>query len=180
MRELASQCQESGMPVNRWCRLNHVPTTTCRQWLLKLKKQELNENAENDTELKIWGKVDLEHLDSIYVACGPTNLRNNVDGLSILVRQSFGLDTEEKYRTCDACGSKIRYPGKEHVRDEIEIIPQKMYMKRCCPCDVSKICKCNAHCPSGKRLVLSGSSGRQGNSGQLGTEVRKRASVSSL
>ena len=59
-RELASQCQESGVSVNRWCKLNHVPTTTCRQWLSKLKQQELNENAENDTEIKIWGKVDLE------------------------------------------------------------------------------------------------------------------------
>jgi transposase len=40
------------------------------------------------------------------------------------------IDTEEESRICDACGSKTRYLGKEHVRDEIEIIPQKMYMKR--------------------------------------------------
>ena len=33
------------------------------------------------------------------------------------------LDTEEGDRICDACGSKTRYLGKEHVRDEIEIIP---------------------------------------------------------
>ena len=40
------------------------------------------------------------------------------------------LDTEEGDRICDACGSKTRYLGKEHVRDEIEIIPQRMYIKR--------------------------------------------------
>lgn len=34
----------------------------------------------------------MEHLDAIYVACSPTDLRKNVDGLSILVKQSFGLD----------------------------------------------------------------------------------------
>ena len=38
----------------------------------------------------------LEHLDSIYVACGSTDLRKNVDGLSILVKQSFGLDPFSK------------------------------------------------------------------------------------
>lgn len=40
------------------------------------------------------------------------------------------LDTEEEDRICDACGSSTRYLGKEHVRDEIEIIPQRMYIKR--------------------------------------------------
>lgn len=40
------------------------------------------------------------------------------------------LDTGEEDRICGACGSKTRYLGKEHVRDEIEIIPQKMYIKR--------------------------------------------------
>lgn len=39
-------------------------------------------------------------------------------------------DTKEKDRNCDACGSETRYLGKEHVRDEIEIIPQKMHIIR--------------------------------------------------
>ena len=39
-------------------------------------------------------------------------------------------DTKEEDRTCDACGSETRYLGKEHVRDEIEIIPQKMHIIR--------------------------------------------------
>ena len=39
-------------------------------------------------------------------------------------------DTKEEDRNCDACGSETRYLGKEHVRDEIEIIPQKMHIIR--------------------------------------------------
>lgn len=39
-------------------------------------------------------------------------------------------DTKEEDRTCGACGSGVRYLGKEHVRDEIEIIPQKMQILR--------------------------------------------------
>jgi len=39
-------------------------------------------------------------------------------------------DTKEEDRNCDACGSETRYIGKEHVRDEIEIIPQKMHIIR--------------------------------------------------
>jgi transposase len=34
----------------------------------------------------------MESFESIYVACGPTDLRKNVDGLSILIKQSFQLD----------------------------------------------------------------------------------------
>ena len=34
----------------------------------------------------------VESFESIYVACGPTDLRKNVDGLSILIKQSFQID----------------------------------------------------------------------------------------
>ncbi len=34
----------------------------------------------------------MEHLDAIYVAYNPTYLRKNVDGLSILIKQSFQLN----------------------------------------------------------------------------------------
>ena len=39
-------------------------------------------------------------------------------------------DTKEEDRKCNACGSNTRYLGKEHVRDEIEIVPAKMYINR--------------------------------------------------
>jgi transposase len=39
-------------------------------------------------------------------------------------------DTEEEDRVCGACGEKTRYLGKEHVRDEIEIVPAQMYINR--------------------------------------------------
>lgn len=40
------------------------------------------------------------------------------------------FDTKEEDRICSACDSKTRYLGKEHVRDEIEIVPQKMHILR--------------------------------------------------
>ena len=33
-----------------------------------------------------------ESFESIYVACGATDLRKNVDGLTILIKQTFELD----------------------------------------------------------------------------------------
>jgi hypothetical protein len=60
-RELARDCQESGMSVNGWSKKNNIPTTTCRQWLERLKKEEQAlQNAVCGSELNIWGKVDLE------------------------------------------------------------------------------------------------------------------------
>ncbi len=52
----------------------------------------------------------LEHLDAIYVACGPTDLRKNVDGLSILVKQSFGLDPFSKslFLFCNGARNRLK------------------------------------------------------------------------
>ena len=36
----------------------------------------------------------------------------------------------EENRVCGACEGKIRYLGKEHVRDELEIVPARMYVNR--------------------------------------------------
>ena len=91
-RELARKCRESGMSVNRWCKLNHVPSTTCRQWLSKLKRQELNENAENDAALKIWGKVDLEQADRAQALCPnqiPSSLRLFYHDWGIEIHENF-------------------------------------------------------------------------------------------
>ena len=35
---------------------------------------------------------DFSGAESIYIACGYTDLRKGIDGLSILVQQSFSLD----------------------------------------------------------------------------------------
>lgn len=35
---------------------------------------------------------DISHAEQIYVACGYTDLRKSIDGLSTLVQQSFQLD----------------------------------------------------------------------------------------
>ena len=39
-------------------------------------------------------------------------------------------DTKEEDRACAICEGQTRYLGKEHVRDEIEIVPAKMYINR--------------------------------------------------
>ena len=58
-RELAAECQSSGMSINGWCKSRGIPTTTCRQWLIKLSK----ENIQKDNEVySAWAKVDLEEV----------------------------------------------------------------------------------------------------------------------
>jgi len=74
------------------------------------------------------GKEELQEIQIPGHARKPKRTREEL--LASLPSIEVLLDTDEEDRTCDACGSKIRYLGKEHVRDEIEIIPQRMYMKR--------------------------------------------------
>lgn len=40
------------------------------------------------------------------------------------------FDIDEDKRTCDICNSNLRYLGKEHVRDELEIIPAQVRVLR--------------------------------------------------
>ncbi|HVI39203.1 MAG TPA: hypothetical protein VM577_00960 [Anaerovoracaceae bacterium] len=91
-RELARDCQESGMPVYRWSKLNRIPATTCRQWLSKLKQEELPQNVQQDTELKIWGKVDLEQsgrTPSPGPDLSPSSIRLSYHDWNIEVKESF-------------------------------------------------------------------------------------------
>jgi transposase len=39
-------------------------------------------------------------------------------------------DLDENKRTCDICNAELRYLGKEHVRDELEIIPAQVRVLR--------------------------------------------------
>jgi|SRR5665647_3402512 len=63
-RELAAECQKSGMPVSAWSKKKNIPGTTCRQWLNKLNKEKgvlsLEEGITQDSDLPIWGKIDLK------------------------------------------------------------------------------------------------------------------------
>ena len=64
-RELAKCCQESGLSVNGWSKRNNIPTTTCRQWLERIKKEEKAlQNTDHGTELSVWGKVGLEQSET--------------------------------------------------------------------------------------------------------------------
>jgi len=92
-RELAKNCQESGMSVNGWSKRNNIPITTCRQWLVRLKKEERAlQNTEPDTELRVWGKVDLEQserADSTSHSLLPSAIRLSYHDWSIEVKESF-------------------------------------------------------------------------------------------
>ena len=75
----------------------------------------------------------------VYIALGPTDLRNNIDGLSLMVERQFNLDPfynslfvfcnrkKDKIKILfwDKCGSPL-HEMKEEVRVEIEVIPAKV------------------------------------------------------
>jgi len=60
-RKLAVEYQESGVTVRAWCKEKNIPETTCRQWLGKLKKENqlLEADTIQDSDLPVWGKIDL-------------------------------------------------------------------------------------------------------------------------
>lgn len=68
-RELAIECQESGVSVQAWCRKKNIPGTTCRQWLAKISREndillletkQVNQGVDQDSALHVWGRIDLE------------------------------------------------------------------------------------------------------------------------
>lgn len=77
-------------------------------------------------------------------------------------------DLEEDKRTCDICSAELRYLGKEHVRDELEIIPAQVRVLRyirynyvCTECEKettqANIIKAPAPTPVMKRSLASAS-----------------------
>lgn len=40
---------------------------------------------------------DISSYDSIYLACGPTDLRKSVDGLAVIIKQQFKMDPFGNY-----------------------------------------------------------------------------------
>src|SRR5665647_324983 len=61
-RELAAECQKSGMSVSAWSKKKNIPGTTCRQWLNRLNKESqlVESNVNQDSDLPVWGKIDLK------------------------------------------------------------------------------------------------------------------------
>ena len=54
-RELAEECQSSGMSVHGWCLEKGIPNSTCRQWIAKLKEEE----GRFPKPKEVWGKIQL-------------------------------------------------------------------------------------------------------------------------
>jgi hypothetical protein len=44
--------------------------------------------------------VNKKHIDGVYLALGATDLRKSIDGLSILVQESFNLDPFSRKSIC--------------------------------------------------------------------------------
>lgn len=93
-RELAKSCQESGMSVHGWCKANNIPFTTCRQWLVRLKRENQTlQNSSPDNELSVWGKVELEsagqnasmHCHHIF----QSSIKLNYGGWGIEINEGF-------------------------------------------------------------------------------------------
>src|SRR5665647_3738861 len=61
-RELAAECQKSGMSVSAWSKKKNIPRTTCRQWLNRLNKESqlVEGKADQNSDLPVWGKIDLK------------------------------------------------------------------------------------------------------------------------
>ncbi len=75
------------------------------------------------------GKEELQEIQQISTKVRKKK-RTREELLAALPVLEEICDLAEGKPACDACGSSIRYLGKEHVRDEIVIVPQKMYIKR--------------------------------------------------
>jgi len=55
--------------------------------------------------------ISAESFNTIYVACGATDLRKNVDGLTILIKQSFNLDPFDNSLFLFCNGGRNRLKG---------------------------------------------------------------------
>lgn len=84
----------------------------------------------NEAEVFVKG-ADKEELSEIHIpGHARKKKRTREELIAALPVFEFLCDTKEEDQVCGACGSKTRYLGKEHVRNEIEMIPQKMHILR--------------------------------------------------
>lgn len=96
-RELATECNESGMSVSAWSKKKNIPGTTCRQWLNRLKKEQevlsLKEGTNKDVDLPIWGKIDLKESiqkkSMVSISDSTSNIRLKYHDWSIELNTNF-------------------------------------------------------------------------------------------
>ena len=79
-RELAVECKESGMSVSAWSKKKNIPGTTCRQWLKRLNKesQPVKANTNQNSDLAVWGKIDLKQSIEKESILSTSNSTNNI------------------------------------------------------------------------------------------------------
>lgn len=91
--ELAKACEASEMTTYGWCKSNGVPYTSCRNWIRRLREEQLNpENARQ--ELSVWGKVEMNQpittpLGSPPASFAPPPIKLNCGTWNIELNQSF-------------------------------------------------------------------------------------------
>ncbi len=79
-RELAAECKKSGMSVNAWSKKKNIPSTTCRQWINRLNKESqlVEANSNQDSDLPVWGKIELKRSIQKKPMVSTSDCANNI------------------------------------------------------------------------------------------------------
>jgi hypothetical protein len=91
-RELAKACEESGLSIWRWCKENNIAYTSCRKWIMRLRKEDGSVTTEKQ-EISVWGKVETEQaLETTFEAYPYQNaaaIKLNYGFWSMEINQGF-------------------------------------------------------------------------------------------
>lgn len=123
----------------------------------------------NEAELEADNKAEEPTVETIVKAHARKPKRTKEELAEILPVVEIICDIPETQRTCNICNNELRYLGKEHVRDELEIIPAQVRVLRyirynyvCKECEKetgdANIVKASVPTPVMKRSLASPSS----------------------
>ena len=84
----------------------------------------------NEAELETSSKAEEPTVEAVVKAYTRKPKRTKEELARSLPVVEVVCDLPETQRTCGICNSKLRYLGKEHVRDELEIIPAQIRVLR--------------------------------------------------
>lgn len=167
-QSIIRECKESGMTVAEFCEDRNISWHAYYYWLRKI-REFITQPQSSETECKLLfsskserTKIVLPNPDQLTLfdeveqeaAPEPSEEATTVKAhkrkkqhtqkkldLSKAERNVVVLDIPEKDRHCPACGSNELVPvGKEHVRDEVRIIPAKVIVDEI----YRKVYKCKA------------------------------------
>jgi len=122
----------------------------------------------NEAEAEASSKAEEPTVQTIVAAHARKPKRTKEELAETVPVVEIICDLDEDKRTCDICNADLRYLGKEHVRDELEIIPAQVRMLRyirfnyvCEECETetceANIVKASVPVPVMKRSLASAS-----------------------